>query len=78
MSTYEIYQVDIRPKGFKVIEFGDFITDDTVQEVRRLLLNPEIAVEMSAKNYEIARDHYSYTKLEKMLVALISVATGEG
>lgn len=78
MSTYEIYQVDIRPKGFKVIEFGDFITDDTVQEVRRLLLNPEIAVEMSAKNYEIAKDHYSYTKLEKMLVALISVATGEG
>lgn len=77
MSTYEIYLVDIKPKGFQVIEFGDFITDNTVKDVRRLLLNPDLAEDMCETNYEIARNYYSYTNLEKMLVALINVAMGE-
>ncbi len=77
MSTYEIYRVDIKPKGFQVIEFGDFITDKTVQQTRELLLNPDLALEIVDRNYEIARRHYSYSNLEKNLVALVSQCLGD-
>ena len=76
MSTYEIYRIDIQPKGFKVIEFGDFITEKTVAQTRELLLNPRMAEEMCDLNYEIARRHYSYANLEKLLVALYSISVG--
>lgn len=74
MSTYEIYRVDIKPKGFNVIEFGDFITEATVQKTKKLLLNPQLAEEMCAINYKIARDHYSYSNLEKLLVAIYTIS----
>lgn len=78
MSTYEIYRVDIQPKGFNVIEFGDFITEDTVLKTKNLLLNPKLAEEMCAINYKIACNHYSYSNLEKLLVALYSISLGGG
>jgi glycosyltransferase involved in cell wall biosynthesis len=76
MSAYEIYKVDIRPKGFDVIEFNDYITDDTVRQTQDLLTNPDRVAEMVAHNYEIARHHYSYANLEKLLAALVSVSLG--
>ena len=77
MSTYEIYRIDIKPKGFNVIEFGDFVTEQTVQKTRELLLNPSRAEELCEINYEIARHHYSFTNLEKHLAALISQCIGD-
>lgn len=77
MSTYEIYRIDIKPKGFKVVEFGDYITEGTLSRVRELLLNPEIGQEMCDLNYEIARHHYSYTNLERLLAAIISISFGD-
>jgi hypothetical protein len=71
MSTYEIYRIDIRPKGFKVIEFSDFITENTVEKTRELLLNPSLSEEMCDINFEIGRRNYSFTNLERLLVALI-------
>ncbi len=76
MSTYEIYRIDIKPKGFNVIEFGDFITEKTVIKTRELLLNPQLAEEMCDINYKIARNHYSYANLEKLLVAMYSISLG--
>ena len=73
MSTYEIYRIDIQPKGFKVIEFGDYITEDTVLKTRDLLLNPALSAEMCEINYEIARQHYSFKNLEQLLVAIIGL-----
>jgi glycosyltransferase involved in cell wall biosynthesis len=77
MSTYEIYRIDIKPKGFKVIEFGDFITQNTVRETRQILLNPELSDQLCEQNYEIACHHYSYSNLEKLLAATISLLVGD-
>lgn len=76
MSTYEIFQTDIEPKGFKVIEFGDFLEDETVRLARAVLLNPSAAAEMVAHNYEVARRHYSYEVLRDYLAALIDECLG--
>jgi glycosyltransferase involved in cell wall biosynthesis len=77
MSTYEIFKTDIQPKGFKVIGFEDFITDECVRQARAVLLDPRAAAEMVEHNYELGRRHYSYTTLEKRLVALLSEHFGE-
>jgi glycosyltransferase involved in cell wall biosynthesis len=77
VSIYEIYRRDIQPKGFKVIGFEDFITEDCVRQARDVLHNPDLAAEMADRNYELGRRHYSYRTLEKRLVALISEYLGD-
>jgi glycosyltransferase involved in cell wall biosynthesis len=77
VSTYEIYRRDIQPKGFKVIGFEDFITEDCVQRTREVLHDPDLVAEMVDHNYELGRRHYSYRTLEKRLVALISEFLGD-
>jgi glycosyltransferase involved in cell wall biosynthesis len=77
MSTYEIYRIDIQPKGFNVIEFGDYITEDTVRKTRQILLDPQLSADLCEQNYEIARRHYSYGNLEKLLAAIISFLVGD-
>jgi glycosyltransferase involved in cell wall biosynthesis len=77
VSTYEIYRRDIQPKGFRVVEFGDFITEDTIHQAQAVLRDPALAAEMTKHNYELGRRHYSYRTLEKRLVALISECLGD-
>ncbi len=72
LSIYEIFRTDIQPKGFRVIGFEDFITEDTVQQVRRLLRDPERVAEMVEHNYALGRIYYSYRTLEQRLTALVS------
>lgn len=76
MRNYEIFTVDIQPKGFKVITFGDFITQAVVEETRHLLQNPSMGAEMSEHNYEIARRYYSYRVLEHQLMVLMDQSLG--
>jgi glycosyltransferase involved in cell wall biosynthesis len=77
ISAYEIYRRDIQPKGFWVIEFGDFITEDTIQRARSVLRDPALVAEMAELNYELGRRYYSYRTLEKRLVALVSECLGD-
>ena len=71
-STYDIYRLDIKPKGFQVVEYGEFVAKLAVDQTRALLLNPERVAEMVEHNYAVARQHFSYANLEKLLVALIN------
>ena len=76
MSTYEIFQTDIQPKGFKVIGFDDFIDEDTVRHARAVLDDPSLATEMVEHNYELGRRYYSYRTLRNHLVSLMSECLG--
>jgi glycosyltransferase involved in cell wall biosynthesis len=77
VSTYEIYRRDIEPKGFKVIGFDDFITQNCVRRAEEVLHDSDLAAEMADHNYELGRRNYSYRTLEKHLVALISKCLGD-
>ncbi|MGQ9502362.1 MAG: glycosyltransferase [Anaerolineae bacterium] len=72
LSIYEIFRTDIQPKGFRVIGFEDFITDETVEQVRRLLHDPEQVAQIVEHNYELGRVYYSYHTLEQRLTTLVS------
>ena len=76
MSTYEIFARDIQPKGFQVIAFDDFITDEVVSRARDVLCDPSLAAEMAEHNYKLGRRYYSYTVLEDHLIVLMNRVLG--
>ncbi len=72
MSTYEIFKTDIQSKGFRVVGFDEFVTDETVSEARRLLEDGPMVKEIVAHNYELGRRHYSFRTLAEGLAPLLS------
>lgn len=71
MGSYEIFLADIKPKGFTVIELGEFTTETAVQEVRDVLENPESFVPIANHNYELGKQHFSLESLRLRLNSLI-------
>ncbi len=76
VNNYSIYATDIRPKGFHVIEFDDYVTNDTVERTINILNDPTRAQRWAEKNYQLARKYYSYEVLETKLRLLIANAFG--
>jgi glycosyltransferase involved in cell wall biosynthesis len=77
VNNYSIFDIDIKPKGFQVIEFDGFISLQTIRQVQRVLQDLALAQEMADHNYRIARRHYSYAMLERRLRMLVAVCFGE-
>jgi glycosyltransferase involved in cell wall biosynthesis len=77
VNNYSIFAMDIKPKGFRVIEFEGFITDQTVEQTRQVLQDKAFTEEMTAKNYELGRRYYSYAVLERRLQTLLAECFGE-
>ncbi|MCJ7700566.1 MAG: glycosyltransferase family 4 protein [Anaerolineales bacterium] len=76
VNNYAIYATDIRPKGFKVIEFDEYITERTVQDTLRILDDPSNQAEMCRFNYALALRHFSYKVLRRQLRVLLANAFG--
>lgn len=77
VNNYSIYEADIKPKGFQVIEFDGFISEKTLEDTRYILTHPEVALEQCEHNYELARRYFSYTMLERRLGLLLADCFGE-
>ncbi len=76
VNNYSIYSTDIRPKGFHVIEFDDYVTQDTVERTIEILQDPARAQQWAEKNYILAKKYFSYQVLETKLRILIANAFG--
>ena len=76
VNTYSIYTMDIKPKGFSVIEIDGFVNDEAVRKARKVLTDPEFREQMVKHNYETAQKYYSYSVLRKKLRNLIRDCTG--
>lgn len=77
VNTYSIYQHDIKPKGFKMIEMDEYISEETVDQVVHILQNKSIASEMAEHNYNVAKRFYSYANLRRKLKFVLSDFFGE-
>ena len=77
VNNYSIYETDIKPKGFKVIEFDGYISHATLEHTRYMLTHPEQASLDAEENYKLARRFYSYTMLERRLRILLADCFGE-
>jgi hypothetical protein len=77
VNNYSIYEADIKPKGFQVIEFDGYISEQTLAEARYVLTHPEETRDECTHNYELAKRYYSFTMLERRLKVLLSDCFGE-
>lgn len=77
VNNYSIFAMDIKPKGFKVIEFDGYITHRTVEHTDQILQNTALREQMIDFNYNLAKRYYSYTMLSRHLETLISDCFGE-
>lgn len=77
VNDYSIYAIDIRPKGFRAIEFDGYISDETVRQARYVLENPTAALDMTEHNYQLGQRFFSYCVLERRLSLLIASCFGE-
>lgn len=71
VQRYDVYAADIAPKGFQLVEFDEFITDEAVTAVTHLLDNPDQVARMTAYNYRLAQKHYSFQTLTRCLEQLL-------
>ena len=60
INRYPIYDVDIRPKGFRNIEMNGFVTEAAVEETRALLDDPARIAEWTETNYAAGLRHFSH------------------
>ena len=75
VNTYSIYSMDIKPKGFSVIEINGYITDKSIRQVKKIIKDEELRKKMVDHNYEIARTCYSYSVLHNKLKTLLLECT---
>ena len=78
MNNYTIYSIDIKPKGFRAVEFNGFVTEETVKHVRKTLEDRKFVEEMTEHNYRLAKQYYSFTILEEQLHMLLHACFSHG
>ncbi|MDJ0809977.1 MAG: glycosyltransferase family 4 protein [Desulfobacterales bacterium] len=71
VNTYSIYQMDIKPKGFDVIEIDGYVTDEAIHRTCAVLDDPRQREAMVDRNYAIATKCFSYLVLRRKLINLI-------
>jgi len=76
MSNYEIFKLDIEPKGFDVVCFQYFIPDDIVKKTRDLLGEPGRIEECVERNYHIGERYYSLRTVKQRLQAVLDESLG--
>jgi len=67
VNTYSIYIKDIKPKGFSVIEIDGYVTEKAVELTKQILEDPALCQKMVDHNYELGKQYFSYTVLERIL-----------
>jgi glycosyltransferase involved in cell wall biosynthesis len=77
VNNYSIFNMDIKPKGFKVIEFDGFITQSTVDHTLQILEDANLRLSITEQNYQLGKLHYSYRMLRRRLQTLLSMCFGE-
>jgi mannosylglucosylglycerate synthase len=77
VNNYTIFDVDIRPKGFKVIHFDGFITEATLERTRKVLTERSLAQSMTERNFTLGKRHYSYPVIKRILRTILTRLFGE-
>lgn len=71
INRYQIFEADIEPLGFQVIAFNQFLTQDTIDQVKRTMGDRELLEEMAETNYMLGWRYLSYEMLEEKLEAIL-------
>jgi glycosyltransferase involved in cell wall biosynthesis len=73
VNRYPVYDLDIRPLGFKVVEMDGFVTERTVVQALTALDDPATQARWAEHNLDLVRRHFSIPVLRRKLQAALSV-----
>ena len=76
INRYAIFTRDIEPKGLRLPVMNGFLTQEVVNEVSRLLHDPEYRREVTEHNFAVAARFYSFAVLQNGLRTLIGQIKG--
>ena len=72
INRYPIFEADIEPKGFEVVSFNRYLTQQKIDEIHRLLYDKKQQEEMAEVNFMLGWRYFSYEflieKLEQLLM----------
>ena len=71
MTAYEIFTVDIAPKGFEILPLGEFISAEQVRRVADVVHGAVDVGAMVDRNFRLGQKYYSYAALRRHLDGLI-------
>ncbi|MBW2568384.1 MAG: glycosyltransferase family 4 protein [Deltaproteobacteria bacterium] len=71
INRYSIFVADIEPKGFEVISFDKYITQQTINKTNDLLKNPERMAQIAEKNYMLGWRYLSFEMLEEKIEQIL-------
>ena len=72
VNKYSIYAQDIKPKGFRAVEFDGYVTQAAVEETKKILEDSSLCQEIVEHNYKIAEKFFSFSVLRERLKAYLS------
>lgn len=71
VNRYSIYEIDIGPMGFEVITMDGYVTDAVIGRIQQLLADRNQCTQMAEKNFQIARQFFSYQALAHKLKTIL-------
>ena len=71
-NRYSIFRTDIEPLGFNAIELDGYLTDQVVEEVRRVVGDSAYRSAVVEKNFDIGRRYFSYRRVATEMHAILS------
>lgn len=71
VNNYSVFEQDIAPKGFEVVEFDGYIKSETVNHLRKVIDDSSYRQEMVETNFNLGKKYYSYRKLDRELTTLL-------
>jgi glycosyltransferase involved in cell wall biosynthesis len=75
VNRYPVYAADIGPQGFDLVETDGAITESVVDQVVEAVADPVRRRRMVERNYELARNVYSYEAVTPLLASLLSATS---
>jgi len=67
INRYPVFISDIEPLGFRLIKIDSRVTEDCIEELKRILNNSKIREEIVEHNYRLAKRYFSYDIVYKRL-----------
>jgi mannosylglucosylglycerate synthase len=78
VNNYAVYARDIAPLGFRTIEMSQVLSNQAVEDTRRILANPALREEWAETNYQLGLQYFSYAVARRKLAARLANLFGEG
>lgn len=72
VNRYHVFVQDIAPLGFDFIEIDGRVTEETVEQVVEVLRDPVRRRRMVERNYQLAREYFSYEAVLPVLAELLA------